>query len=44
MVKEFYAAQGFEKIKEETGKTVWRFEITKEYKKKNCYIEVKEKI
>ena len=44
MVKDFYAKQGFEKIKEVSGNTVWRFEITKEYKNKNCYIEVKEKI
>lgn len=40
MVKDFYAEQGFEKIKDESGKTVWRYEISKKYKNRNNYIEI----
>lgn len=40
MVKDFYAEQGFEKIKDEAGKTVWRNEISKNYKNRNNYIEI----
>lgn len=41
MVREFYAGQGFEKIREQDGATVWRFEIPVDYVKKNRYIAVK---
>lgn len=44
MVKEFYAVQGFEKIKEDKeGNTVWKFEIKENYEKKNKFIKVEEK-
>ena len=43
MVKEFYAAMGFEKICEaEDGSTVWQFAIPPEYEKKNKVIAVNE--
>lgn len=41
MVKDFYAQQGFEKIDEDAeGNTVWKFDIPKDYKKKQRVIEV----
>lgn len=41
MVKEFYAIQGFEKIREDVdGNTEWIFEIPEEYVKKTDVIEV----
>ncbi|MDE6847624.1 MAG: HAD-IIIC family phosphatase [Lachnospiraceae bacterium] len=43
MVKEFYAAMGFEKIREEEdGSTVWQFVIPSGYEKKNTVITVNE--
>ena len=43
MVKEFYAAMGFEKINEaEDGSTIWQFAIPSEYQKKNTVIDVKQ--
>lgn len=39
MVKDFYASQGFQKIREdERGNTVWEFEITGNYQKKQHVI------
>lgn len=41
MVKEFYAAMGFTKIKEEEdGSTVWQFDIPAGYENRNTVIEV----
>jgi predicted enzyme involved in methoxymalonyl-ACP biosynthesis len=41
MVKDFYATQGFTKISEdEAGNTVWEFEISESYCKKQHVIEV----
>lgn len=41
MVKEFYAAQGFEKVQEDAeGNTEWEFVIPEEYEKKNKVIHV----
>ena len=41
MVKEFYDAMGFAKIREENdGSTVWRFDIPGDYVKKNTVIAV----
>lgn len=42
MVKEFYALQGFERISEQDGSTVWKFDIPESYEKKNRYIAVEE--
>ena len=43
MVKDFYGLQGFEKVSEDPeGNTVWKFEITDDYKKKNKFIKVEE--
>ena len=43
MVRNFYDLQGFTKIEEdEKGNTVWRYEIPKNYEKKNRYIDVKQ--
>jgi predicted enzyme involved in methoxymalonyl-ACP biosynthesis len=41
MVKDFYALQGFEKVSEdESGNTVWKFEINDDYIAKNNVIDV----
>ena len=41
MVKDFYALQGFEKINEdEEGNTVWKFDISNGYTKKQSVIKV----
>lgn len=41
MVKDFYAIQGFNKVSEDSeGNTVWEFEITDSYEKKQHVIEV----
>ena len=41
MVREFYAQQGFEKIREdEAGNTVWSLDISKGYEKKNQFIRI----
>ena len=41
MVKDFYSLQGFEKTKEDAeGNSIWRYEIPKEYEKKNQVIVV----
>ena len=41
MVKEFYAAMGFTKIREEAdGSTVWQFDIPADYENRNTVIEV----
>lgn len=41
MVKEFYQTMGFEKIEEnDTGVTIWRFDIPQNYEKKNTVIAV----
>ena len=41
MVKDFYALQGFEKISEdEEGNTVWAFDISGGYSKKQSVIKV----
>lgn len=41
MVKDFYATQGFEKISEdEGGNTIWEFNVTDEYQKKQNVIEI----
>ena len=41
MVREFYALQGFEKISEDSeGNTVWQFDLSDGYEKKNHVIEV----
>ena len=43
MVKDFYAQQGFSKIKEDVaGNTVWEFNIPDDYKKKQRVIKVNE--
>ena len=43
MVKNFYELQGFTKISEdEEGNTVWKFEITDDYQKKQHVIKVNE--
>lgn len=43
MVKDFYAAQGFQKIcEDEQGNTEWQFEITESYEMKNRVIKVEE--
>lgn len=43
MVKEFYAVQGFDKIREDAeGNTEWEFIICDEYEKKNRVIKVNE--
>lgn len=45
MVKDFYKLQGFSKVKEdEAGNTVWKYEITDDYKNKNTVISVNYKI
>ena len=41
MVKDFYGLQGFEKTEEDAeGNSIWRYEIPKEYEKKNQVIVV----
>lgn len=41
MVQDFYSLQGFDKLSEdESGNTVWEFDIPEDYQKKNHYIEV----
>ena len=40
MVKNFYQLQGFEKIDDKNGNTVWRFMISEDYKLKNKHISV----
>lgn len=41
MVKDFYRLQGFEKTEEDAeGNSIWRYEIPKEYEKKNQVIVV----
>lgn len=41
MVENFYALQGFAKIEEdEAGNTVWKYEISEGYERKNRYIEI----
>lgn len=41
MVKEFYGLQGFKKVSEDdVGNTVWEFNITEEYTKKQHVITV----
>ena len=41
MVKEFYALQGFEKIREDDeGNTEWQFVIIGDYQDKNRYISI----
>ena len=41
MVKDFYAAMGFAKIREEEdGSTIWRLDISADYEKKNTVIRV----
>lgn len=41
MVKEFYALQGFTKVSEdEKGNTVWEFELSDDYQKKQDVVEV----
>lgn len=41
MVQNFYELRGFEKVSEDAeGGTVWKFEITNEYKKQNEVIDV----
>ena len=40
MVRIFYELQGFERIKEEDGNTVWKYEIPDVYEKKNHVIEI----
>ena len=40
MVRNFYELQGFERIKEEDGNTVWKYEIPDVYEKKNHVIEI----
>lgn len=41
MVKDFFALQGFELVDEkENGDRIWRFDITKDYEKKNRVIKV----
>ena len=42
MVRDFYALQGFEKLREEEAGTVWKFEIPDVYEKKNRYIEIRQ--
>lgn len=43
MVKDFYSLQGFTKIQEdEEGNTVWKYDIVKEYERKNKVIHVNE--
>ncbi len=42
MVENFYALQGFEKISEDNGNTVWKFVITDNYVNKNKVISVNE--
>lgn len=43
MVQEFFALQGFSKLKEdELGNTEWKFDILSEYKDKKRYIAVEE--
>ena len=38
MVRNFYQLQGFEKVEEQDGNTVWRFVIKPDYEKKNKHI------
>lgn len=41
MVRNFYGQQGFTKLEEDSqGNTVWRFEVTDRYERKNKYIKV----
>lgn len=41
MVKDFYKMQGFTKISEdETGNTIWMFEIAASYERKQNVIEI----
>lgn len=43
MVKEFYRTQGFERLSEdEEGNTVWKLDISREYRMKNYVIKVNE--
>lgn len=42
MVKDFFAVQGFDKLNEDSLRTVWKFEIPNDYKNKNYYIEIAE--
>ncbi len=42
MVKDFYAVQGFEKISDINGDTVWEFNITEKYENKNKVINVED--
>ena len=40
MVKEFFGEMGFEMLSEEDGGTIWSFQLTELYKKKNQYIQI----
>lgn len=41
MVRDFYGLQGFTRVSgDEGGNTVWRYDIPRDYEKKNRYIEV----
>lgn len=40
MVKNFYELQGFEKIADQDGNTVWKFEVLSDYTNKNSHIKV----
>ena len=40
MVKEFYDAQGFTKISDNNGDTVWKLNIDEDYKYKHTEIAV----
>lgn len=42
MVKEFYKKQGFEMKSDNRGETVWSYDITDRYEKKNKYIQMEE--
>lgn len=40
MVKDFYQMMGFELVSENEGNTVWKMNISQEYKEKNTHIKV----
>nr|WP_308624441.1 HAD-IIIC family phosphatase [uncultured Eisenbergiella sp.] len=40
MVREFYRQQGFGQTEGRDGNTVWRFEVTEAYEKKNKHIQI----
>lgn len=40
MVRNFYSVQGFDKVREDSEKTVWKYEIPADYEDKNNYIEI----